>query len=228
MVVREDLQLSHLPASSCANCGFLLQDLADSDGQNYRPEQPVSLNERAIGLNYLDGNIYMGTNAKVASLRCWMRRDFPGNEARPGLSGDTEAKRLILAAMHRDRSIDSDAYCPQFTPWVLHLSLEDHWRERRALKQDEGDRNFQRDIHRSAQRTQLLIAFLATCTIAVTVLVGWWTTTATRQAVQDQLDYQRQNPPPTPVFAPVFNAPPVNVTVTVPPTQPSASATPTR
>ena len=131
MVIREDLPFQDLPTECCANCGFLMQSKSDYAGGNQRDE-PVKLHERWRGLEYLDETLFFSGNRKIAGIKCWMRRDFPGDEARVGLSGDAEAKRLNLEAMHRDRGEDSDAHCPQFFPWNPRRDYEQHSEERRV------------------------------------------------------------------------------------------------
>lgn len=156
MVTYEDLPFQNLPAESCANCGFLMQFKANSNGSDGRDE-PVTYSERWRGLDYLDEQIWFGERQKLASIRCWMRREFPGDEARPGLSGDAEAKRLNLEAMHRDRSEGSDAYCPQYFPWNPRQDYEQHWAARRAYLQERDRQRWeasQAELRRAWEREQ--------------------------------------------------------------------------
>lgn len=175
MVTRDDLQLRHLPAVCCANCGFLQQDRGDNDGENWRTGESVSLYERASGPGYLNEQLWFGDRTKLVALRCWMRRDFPGTEARPSISGDAQGKQQILDAMHRDRSETSAAFCPQFTPWVPHLTLEQHWDERRTYLRTSESHAIQREINRTALTTQFVVGGVGAMVALVIAAVTTWT-----------------------------------------------------
>lgn len=85
-----------------------------------------------------------------------MRRGFLEHEADDGTA---IWKTGTLQVIHADRSeAGGDDYCPQFTPWVPHLSFEQHWEERKTYLLERDNRKFLKEINDSAERTQRAVA----------------------------------------------------------------------
>ena len=150
MTAHDDVQLGHPPPESCANCGFVSKFTADSNGDNGQDHVALNQYERWAGLDDLNEAVWQGR--RIAVLQCCMRRGFLEGEAPVALSSAPGARAKTVEVLGKDRGEDSEQPCPQYTTWVPHLSLIQHWDERHIRLIEEDRRNWERGQENSRRR----------------------------------------------------------------------------
>ena len=179
MVTRDDIHLDMFPAKSCCNCGFLSKFVCDAQtGENERSHVPITSQlERFHGLDEHNEAVWQGR--RLARPQCWMRPGFLEREADGGAPSRATG---TLAAIHLDRSKGAgDDYCREFTPWVPHLSFEQHWVERKLYllerareeweaAREKGRQLFEEQLQKTSDAVQRYIAKIGIIGLLVAVL----------------------------------------------------------
>lgn len=98
---------------------------------------------------------------------CWMRQgvlEAEHDESLRALRNDRmEADRVVI---HRDRSEQGDAFCPQYMTWVRHLSFKEHWEERKVIRLERERREWEK-----AQQWRMNLPQWAIALVSVLALI---------------------------------------------------------
>jgi hypothetical protein len=160
-----DIPLSNCPAKSCCNCGFLSKFVFDKDGNNERWDVQVVPIERARG--FLENGPAFG-GKRMAIPVCWMRQgvlEAEHDESLRALRNDRmEADKEVI---HRDRSEEEEAFCPQYATWVPHLTFREHWEERKVIRLERERRAWEKAQQWRMNIPQVVIAVVSLLALVV-------------------------------------------------------------